>query len=321
MHSFKLSYMKRFGLIGHPIAHSLSPALFKAGYDGRYPYELIETSDFEDAYGRFLQEYDGINVTAPFKELAFRKADILSEECQKIGATNLLIKTPEGIKAYNSDYLGVRLWLEEVAATFLDSHSRPDRKAQQRRDTRISKTFEESRSSDGARDCLAIPACPLGLSRSDWGSDSRPTTLVVGLGGAGKAAAEAARSLGCRTILMNRTRHSEEIRPLEDFCRCFREADIIIYNIPTAIPQLAELTDHDFRGLTENADTQGRPKFILEANYKNPSFTGSFIERMKAVNPDIEYTSGKTWLLYQALTGYELFTGEKPDLTRMSAVI
>ena len=160
MHSFKLSYMKRFGLIGHPIAHSLSPALFKAGYDSRYPYELIETSDFEDAYGRFLQEYDGINVTAPFKELAFRKADILSEECQRIGATNLLIKTPEGIKAYNSDYLGVRLWLEEVAATFLDSHSRPDRKAQQRRDTRVSKTFGESRSSDGVRDCLAIPACP-----------------------------------------------------------------------------------------------------------------------------------------------------------------
>ena len=288
MHSFKLSYMKRFGLIGHPIAHSLSPALFKAGYDGRYPYELIETSGFEDAYGRFLQEYDGINVTAPFKELAFRKADILSEECQRIGATNLLIKTPEGIKAYNSDYLGVRLWLEEVAMPFFDGHSRPttlDRKAQQRRDTRVSKTFEESR--------------------------SRPTTLVVGLGGAGKAAAEAARSLGCRTILMNRTRHSEEIRPLEDFCRCFREADIIIYNIPTAIPQLDELTDDEFN----------RPKFILEANYKNPSFTESLIERMKAVNPDIGYTSGRTWLLYQALTGYELFTGEKPDLAQMSAVI
>lgn len=320
--------MKRFGLIGHPIAHSLSPALFKAGYDGRYPYELIETSDFEDAYGRFLQEYDGINVTAPFKELAFRKADILSEECQKIGATNLLIKTQDGIKAYNSDYLGIRLWLEEIAATFLDSHSRPDRKAQQRRNTRVSKTFGESRSSDGARDCLAIPACPLGLSRSDWGSDSRPTTLVVGLGGAGKAAAEAARSLGCRTILMNRTRHSEEIRPLEDFCRCFREADIIIYNIPTAIPQLDELTDDDFRGLPIKGPEDERvpslihrPKFILEANYKNPSFTESLIERMKAVNPDIGYTSGRTWLLYQALTGYELFTGEKPDLAQMSAVI
>lgn len=264
--------MKRFGLIGHPIAHSLSPALFKAGYDGRYPYELIETSDFEYAYGRFLQEYDGINVTAPFKELAFRKADILSVECQRISATNLLIKTPEGIKAYNSDYLGVRLWLEEAVATLFESHS-------------------------------------------------RPTTLVVGLGGAGKAAAEAARSLGFDTILMNRTIYGKGIRPLDDFCECFRKADIIIYNIPTAIPQLAELTDYDFRGIAEKDDRQVRPKFILEANYKNPSFDNILIDKMKQANPQSTYTSGKTWLLYQALTGYELFTGEKPDLASMSAVI
>lgn len=91
--------MKRFGLIGHPIAHSLSPALFKAGFDGRYPYDLIETDDFEEAYERFMKDYDGINVTAPFKELAVRKADILSEECRRIGAANILIKTPDGIKA------------------------------------------------------------------------------------------------------------------------------------------------------------------------------------------------------------------------------
>ena len=107
--------MRKFGLIGHPIGHSLSPALFKAGYDGRYTYDLIETPDFEEAYQRFLDGYDGINVTAPFKELAIRKADILSEECKAIGATNLLVKTPEGIKAYNSDYLGVRLWIEKIS--------------------------------------------------------------------------------------------------------------------------------------------------------------------------------------------------------------
>lgn len=276
--------MKRFGLIGHPIAHSLSPALFKAGFDGRYPYDLIETDDFEEAYERFMKDYDGINVTAPFKELAVRKADILSEECRRIGAANILIKTPDGIKAHNSDYLGVRQWLSEVA--------------------------------DG-----------LNIS---------PTILIVGLGGAGKAAAEAARSLGFRTILMNRTRFSEDIRPLEEFCSCFREADIIIYNIPMAIPQLAELTDDDFRGIsagnyasmmevcrkasTENAGTF-RPKVILEANYKNPSFDKPLTDRMIKSNPNARSVSGETWLLYQALTGYEIFTGEKPDLAKMSEVI
>ena len=246
----------KFGLIGHPIAHSLSPALFKAGYDGKYQYELIETADFEEAYQRFVDGYDGINVTAPFKEMAYAKADILSEECKVIKATNLLIKTPEGIKAYNSDYLGVRMWLSEVAAI---------------------------------------------------------KALIVGVGGAGKAAAAAAESLGMEVIRMNRTVRDDQTRPLSEFRECFREADIVIYNIPTAIPELKDLTEDDF--------TPGKPKYIMEANYKNPSFDETFIKSMKTANPLTEYTGGRTWLLYQALTGYEIFTGEKPDLSKMSDVL
>ena len=281
--------MKKFGLIGHPVAHSLSPALFKAGYDGRYPYELIETPDFEEAYSRFLNEYDGINVTAPFKELAYAKADILSEECKVIKATNLLVKTPEGIKAYNSDYLGLQMWLREVAEGW------------------------ES----------VLPPWPQGEgpTTKEWeGFFSNPLpphtavkALIVGLGGAGKAAAAAAESLGMEVIRMNRTIRDGQTRPLSDFRECFREADIIIYNIPAAIPEMNELTDSDF--------TPGRPKHIMEANYRNPSFDENLIKKMKEANPLAEYTGGRTWLLYQALTGYEIFTGEKPDLEKMSTVL
>ena len=252
----------RFGLIGHPIAHSLSPALFKAGYEGRYTYELIEGEDFEESYKRFLEEYDGINVTAPFKELAFAKADILSPECESVGATNLLVKTPQGVKAFNSDFLGVRMWLEEVAAEVLTE---------------------------------------------------KISVLIVGLGGAGKAAAAAAESLGMKVVRMNRTVRDEKTRPLDDFKECFREADIIIYNIPTAIQALNELTDKDF--------TPGKPKFILEANYKDPSFGKEILAKMQTANPLARYTGGKTWLLYQAVTGYEIFTGEKPDLAGMYDVL
>ncbi|MBQ8811584.1 MAG: hypothetical protein IJZ70_04680 [Bacteroidales bacterium] len=260
----------KFGLIGYPVAHSLSPALFKAGYDGRYPYELIESPDFEEAYSRFLLDYDGINVTAPFKELAFAKADIQSDECKVIGATNLLIKTPEGVKAYNSDYLGVRKWLLEVAG--------------------------------------------MSAGEKNPSHTRRPAkVLISGLGGAGKAAAAAAESLGMEVIRMNRTVRDGSMRPLSDFRECFREADIIIYNIPAAIPEMNDLTDSDF--------CPGRPKVILEANYRNPSFDATFINRMKKANPKAEYVSGKTWLLYQAVTGYGILTGEKPDLIKMSAVL
>ena len=263
--------MKRFGLIGHPIAHSLSPALFKAGYDGKYPYELIETDCFEEAYGRFLKDYDGINVTAPFKELAVAKADILSEECRLTGATNLLIKTPEGVKAFNSDFLGVRMWLQEEVC--------------------------------------------------------RSSVLIAGTGGAGKAAAAAALTLGMNVTLMNRSRDKAErlaedfrkngyrtdVEDLGSFRECFRKADIIIYNIPAAIPELEELSSNDF--------CPGRRKLILEANYRNPSFDEALVARIKEAGPETAYTGGRTWLLYQALTGYEIFTGEKPDLASMSAVL
>ena len=279
----------KFGLIGHPIAHSLSPALFKAGYDSRYPYQLIEGADFEDSYRRFLEGYDGINVTAPFKEPAFAKADILSPECKAIGATNLLVKTPDGIKAYNSDYLGVRMWLSDVAEGLKRTPPTP------------SSWAPSPAARGGARFSSPQP---------------HPTAvkaLIVGLGGAGKAAAAAAESLGMEVIRMNRTIKDERTRPLGDFRECFREADIIIYNIPTAIPELYELTDEDFGA--------GRPKYILEANYRKPSFDEVLLQKMRTANPMAEYTSGKIWLLYQAVTGYEIFTGEKPDLRKMSDVL
>lgn len=269
----------KFGLIGHPIAHSLSPALFKAGYGGKYIYDLIQGDDFEASYRRFLEGYEGINVTAPFKEHAYAKADIISEECRLAKAANLLVKTPEGIKAYNSDFLGVRMWLQEV------------------------------------------------LHKLSCRMDNSPTVLVVGCGGAGKAAAAAAVSLGLGCTLMNRSmdraerlaedlesmEYAAEARPIEDFPTCFREADIMIYSIPTAIEALDRLTGTDF--------APGKAKYILEANYRNPSFGPGLLGRMKMANPLAEYTEGRTWLLYQALTGYEIFTGEMPDLACMSDVL
>ena len=275
--------MKKFGLIGHPIAHSLSPSLFNAAYDGKYAYDLIEGEDFESSYQRFIEEYDAINVTAPFKELAFAKADILSEECQSNGATNLLVKTKEGIKAYNSDFLGVRMWLSELVGSL--------------KGTPPTSWVPPPAARGVARLSSSQPA-PKGIK-----------ILIVGMGGAGKAAAAAAESLGMEVVRMNRTVRDCRTHSLDEFKKCFRESDIMIYNIPEAIPELKELTDSDFQ--TDS------PKYILEANYKNPSMD----EILKQFGSKAIYTGGKTWLLYQAVTGYEILTGEKPDLAKMSDVL
>lgn len=254
----------RFGLIGHPIEHSLSPALFKAGYNGLYPYDLIITEDFEEAYRRFMDGYDGINVTAPFKELALRKADIISEECRLVGATNLLIKTPEGITAYNSDFRG-------LVAMFR------------------------------------------GLKGDSPLSDHEKIVLIVGAGGAGKAAKAASEALGYETVVINRTQYNPEIKPMSAFREEFRKADIVIYNLPVRIPEIDMLAETDL--------CPGKEKVILEANYRNPSFDNGSIQRMVSMNPLIRHIDGREWLLQQAVTGYELFTGEAPDYEAMKAAI
>ena len=56
---------------------------------------------------------------------------------------------------------------------------------------------------------------------------------------------------------------------------------------------------------------EGLPDFpeavILEANYKTPCLEGH----------GRAYVSGLRWLLYQAVAGYGIFTGESPDADAM----
>lgn len=117
--------MARFGLIGSPIGHSLSPRLFSAAYGGALPYDLIETDDFGKAFGIFLGEdskegYDAVNVTMPFKALALEHADIAGEECLAAGAANILVKDADGlVHAHNSDVAGVRSLIPQGVRTVL----------------------------------------------------------------------------------------------------------------------------------------------------------------------------------------------------------
>ena len=298
----------KFGLIGHPIEHSLSPALFKAGYGGMYPYDLIITEDFEEAYRRFLDGYDGINVTAPFKELALRKADIISEECRLVGAANILIKTPQGIAAYNSDFRGLKILLQNFLESIPNANRAPSG-AVSFASARLSKKVEAAMTPVEQRET----ACPSGLSRSDWGLNNKPRTLVLGLGGAGKAAKAASEALGYKTTVINRTQYNPEIKPLSAFREEFGKADIVIYNLPVRIPEIEMLTEDNV--------CPGQEKVILEANYRNPSFDKELIQRMVTINPLIRYIDGREWLLQQAVTGYELFTGETPNCEVMKAVI
>lgn len=280
--------MARFGLIGDPIEHSLSPALFRAGYGGKYVYDLIMGGDFETSFATFMEKYDGINVTAPFKEKAFLKiAEMshvtISPECEKTGATNLIVKTAGSISAYNSDYLGL---CEMIWKHFGISHT------------------------------------PAGILKE------KKQALVVGCGGAGKAAAVAAADMNFDVCIMNRNIEKAEqfrdsipeygfgILPIDRFAGAFRNSDLIIYTLPCPIPGIETLDDSDLRGGVLRMSR----KVLVEANYRSPAFTGETLERMQSTNHLIEYVPGSDWLLAQAAAGYALFTGTGPDTEAMAGV-
>ncbi len=310
--------MAKFGLIGDPIKGSGSPALFQAAYKTApgegYSYDLIEGGDFEASYARFLNEYAAVNVTAPFKELAYSKIlelarkgeGAVSGPASRIGATNLLVKTAKGIEAHNSDFTGI---VTAVVEAYFPG------------------IVEEFIGNFGDRFFVKMHQFFLmTLSRT---FSRQPQALVVGCGGAGRAAAVAAAELGFATMLMNRTPEKAQAiaealpeygflpDPISDFKEAFKECDLVIYTLPMALPEIAELSADDFAfSLTEEGVGAGQPKVVLEANYKNPSFDETARQKMAAA--DAVYIPGTRWLLYQALTGYPLMTGVQPDLKAMA---
>lgn len=250
--------MKKYGLIGYPIAHSKSPLLFQAAYDNRpdMGYELIEESDFETAYARFLAAYEAVNVTAPFKGDAFRKVDIADTISRELLAVNILCKKNDRIYGYNSDFWAIQRLLTPYK--------------------------------DKTR---------------------RPRVLVIGCGGAAKAAALAALKLRMQVMVANR-----DFRKVRDFCftgggmiplrleqapQYLAQADILIYGLPLRI----DLVD----SLPQNL------RVVVEANYKDPCLMQACSDR------GIPYISGLDWLREQAISGYRLMTGIEPDEERVRA--
>lgn len=92
------------GLLGEKLGHSFSPQIHGCLTD--YSYTLFEKSPEEAEAFLRSGDYDGINVTIPYKKLAFNICDEVSEVASKIGSVNTVVKHGNKIKGYNTDYYG-----------------------------------------------------------------------------------------------------------------------------------------------------------------------------------------------------------------------
>jgi shikimate dehydrogenase len=107
--------MRRLAVLGHPVAHSRSPAMQNAalaelGLADEWAYEAIDVApdEFERRVRAMPEEgFAGANITVPHKGAALALADVLSETAREIGAVNTLTFTEAGIRADNTDADGL----------------------------------------------------------------------------------------------------------------------------------------------------------------------------------------------------------------------
>ncbi len=119
----------RYAVIGHPIAHSRSPAIhahFAVATGHAIDYGRIDAApaDFEQVVrGFFAQGGCGMNVTVPHKESAARLADHLTDRARLAAAVNTLVRQPDGrLLGDNTDGIGLMADLARLGIGVRDAH-------------------------------------------------------------------------------------------------------------------------------------------------------------------------------------------------------
>ncbi len=114
--------MPRLAVLGHPVAHSRSPAMQNAalaelGLGEEWSYEAIDVAPegFSGLVDGMADEgFVGANVTVPHKQAALALADAPTEVAREIGAANTLTFLGGEVRAHNTDADGFLAALPEA---------------------------------------------------------------------------------------------------------------------------------------------------------------------------------------------------------------
>lgn len=96
----------KYGLIGEKLSHSFSKEIHEALAD--YTYEIRELTPDEVAPFLEARQFEGINVTIPYKEKVIPHLDEISDAARKIGAVNTVKKVEGRLIGDNTDFYGMR---------------------------------------------------------------------------------------------------------------------------------------------------------------------------------------------------------------------
>ena len=116
--------MLRAGVLGSPIAHSLSPVMHRAAYahlglsDWTYDRRECEAAELPALVAGLDESWRGLSLTMPLKEAALALATTVDPVAESVGGANTLVRRPDlGWDAYNTDVHGVRQALADHRVT------------------------------------------------------------------------------------------------------------------------------------------------------------------------------------------------------------
>ena len=111
---------KVFGLLGRPVAHTLSPAMHNAAFRElrlNAVYVAFPVTDLARAVaGLRGLAIAGVSVTIPFKEEIIPLLDELDPRAARMGAVNTVVNREGRLTGYNTDWLGALTALQTKTA-------------------------------------------------------------------------------------------------------------------------------------------------------------------------------------------------------------
>jgi 3-dehydroquinate dehydratase/shikimate dehydrogenase len=280
---------KVYGVVGHPVGHSMSPAIHNAafdhvGHDGIY-LPLLVNPGYE-SFKAFMESFvpfpgldlSGLSITIPHKENALRylkeKGAEVEPLAQRIGAVNTIVIHDQRLRGFNTDYAAI---LDSITAA-------------------------------------------LNITRQQL-ADYR--VAVIGAGGTGRTAVAALAACGSTVVIYNRTREKADAlarefngqngkvvsAPIEKLCdSCCR-----IYLNTTSIGMSPDV---DQSPMTD-VSTLGPDTLVFDAVY-NPMRTKLLAQAQAA---GAKTVGGLEMFVRQAGGQFTAWTGKPAPLDLMKSVV
>ena len=101
-------------LIAKKLGHSFSKLIHNELSDYEYEHKELEENELDAFFTK--KDFDGLNVTIPYKQTVMKYLDAISPEAERIGAVNTVVNRNGKLTGHNTDYYGFMYEIREAGA-------------------------------------------------------------------------------------------------------------------------------------------------------------------------------------------------------------